>query len=98
MPTYQVFISRKNLDREGNSTEEVALARELYDHLTSLDIEVFLDDVSLIQQGTSGYKKAIDDALDEAQILIAVGTSRANLESERVRYEWDGFFNDIVLF
>jgi hypothetical protein len=29
-------------------------------------------------------------------VLIAVGTSTEHLESEWVRYEWDGFFNDII--
>ena len=96
MPEYLVFLSRKNLDDGGQKTEEVAIAQELYDHLVSLGIDTFLDDVSLIQQGRGRYKQVIDDALDQAEILIAIGTSRENLESEWVRYEWDGFFNDII--
>jgi hypothetical protein len=28
--------------------------------------------------------------------MIAVGTSTENLNSEWVRYEWDGFYNDIL--
>ncbi len=96
MSEYRVFISRKNLDDKGQTTEDVEIAHQLYDHLTSLGVSTFLDDVSLIQQGAGRYKQAIDDALDQAQILVAVGTSRENLESEWVRYEWDGFFNDII--
>jgi len=29
-------------------------------------------------------------------MLVAVGTSTENLNSEWVRYEWDGFYNDIL--
>lgn len=96
MSDYQVFISRKKLDDAGEKTEEVELSLELYRHLTDLGIETFLDDVSLIEKGASRYKREIDDALDSARILVAIGTSRANLESEWVRYEWDSFFNDII--
>lgn len=93
---YQVFISRKHLDAGRRETGEVRMARELHAHLTDLGVSTFLDDVSLTEQATARYKSAIDSALDEAGILVAVGTSRENLESEWVRYEWDGFFNDII--
>lgn len=55
-----------------------------------------MSNVSLESLGISEYKKAIDDALDVAKILVAVGTSRENLEWRWVRYEWDSFFNDIL--
>ena len=57
---------------------------------------MFLSNVSLERLGISEYKKAIDDALDVAQVLVAVGTSRDNLVWRWVRYEWDSFFNDIL--
>ena len=96
MTDYQVFISRKNLDDSGRKAPEAEIAQELYDHLVSLGISVFLDDISLMQEGRGTYKREIDDALDAATVLIAVGTTRENLESSWVRYEWDGFFNDII--
>ncbi len=96
MPEYRVFISRKNLDEDGRNADDVAIAEALHKQLTELGINTFLDDISLMEQGRAQYKKAIDDALDEAEILIAVGSSVENLESEWVRYEWDSFFNDII--
>ncbi len=93
---YEVFISFKNLMPNGQPTRDSALAREVNDYLSRKGFAVFLSNVSLERLGTSAYKKAIDDALDVAQVLVAVGTSRDNLEWRWVRYEWDSFFNDIL--
>ena len=59
-------------------------------------MRVFLSTRWLEERGEAQYKMAIDTALEAAQVLIAVGTSVANLESRWVRYEWDSFFNDIL--
>ena len=93
---YDVFISFKNLMPNGEPTRDSALAREVYDYLTAKGFQVFLSNVSLERLCISEYKKAIDDALDVAQVLVAIGTSRDNLEWRWVRYEWDSFFNDIL--
>ncbi len=93
---FQVFISFKHLDESGNETPDSRLAREAYHYLTDRGLNVFLSTVSLEQLGIAAYKKAIDDALDGAHVLIAVGSSREHLESQWVRYEWDSFFNDIL--
>lgn len=93
---YDIFISFKNLMPNGEPTRDSILAREVYNYLSAKGFSVFLSNVSLEQLGISEYKKAIDDALDVAQVLVAVGTSRENLEWRWVRYEWDSFFNDIL--
>lgn len=92
----QVFISFKNLDPEGRQTRDSQLAQEVHDFLAAQGLRVFFSNVSLEKLGIAAYKKAIDDALDAVQILIAVGTSGENLDSQWVRYEWDSFFNDIL--
>ncbi len=96
MTTYDVFISFKNLDENGAPTRDAQLANEVYKFLTNKGLSVFISTVTLENLGVSNYKKAIDDALDAASIMIAVGTSTENLNSEWVRYEWDGFFGDIL--
>jgi len=93
---YDVFISFKNLDEKGVPTRDAALANEVYNFLTSKGLNVFISTVTLESLGVSNYKKAIDEALDAASIMVAVGTSTENLNSEWVRYEWDGFYNDIL--
>ena len=92
----QVFISYKNLGGDGRPTRDSQLAEYLYHELTRRGLDVFYSNLSLPKLGESAYKKCIDHALDGAQVLFAVGTSTANLESTWVRYEWDSFFNDIL--
>jgi hypothetical protein len=46
--------------------------------------------------GEAAFKRAIDDALDRSETLVAVGTSKQNLESRWVHYEWDSFCTDML--
>jgi hypothetical protein len=92
----KIFISFKNLDPTGKSTRDSVLALEVYEFLVAQGLKVFFSNVSLENLGFAAFKKAIDEALGQAQILIAVGTSGENLESQWVRYEWDSFANDIL--
>lgn len=91
-----VFLSFKNLDKKGRPTRDSELAREIHDYLTTRKLRVFLSTVSLERMGVDAYKRAIDEALDAASVVIAVGTSRENLDSKWVNYEWDGFLSDIL--
>jgi len=93
---YDVFISFKNTNERGVPTQDAKLANEVYNFLRSKGLRVFISTVTLESLGVSNYKKAIDEALDAASIVVAVGTSTENLDSEWVRYEWDGFYNDIL--
>jgi len=93
---YDVFLSFKNLDEDGRQTRDSILAEELFRFLVSKQLNVFYSNLSLENLGVSAYKQAIDDALDQARILIAIGTSAENLQSPWVRYEWDSFFSDIL--
>ena len=93
---FDVFLSFKNLDSAGNSTRDSQLAHELYEFLTAKGLSVFQSNIVLEKLGETAFKKTIDDALDSAQILVAIGTSADNLESKWVRYEWDSFFTEIL--
>lgn len=94
--SYKVFISFKNLDANGNPTPDFELAREVYEYLTKRGVSAFFSPVSLEELGTSAFKRAIEDALDQCQVLVAVGSSREHLESKWVRYEWDSFAQDML--
>ena len=93
--TYDVFISCKNSDENGNLTKDSVLAEKLYQFLIKKGIKAFLSNVELEFIGTAQYAKAIDDALDASGVLVAVGCSKNNLDSRWVRYEWESFLNDI---
>ena len=96
MIAWQIFISFKNLDRDGKPTPDSVLADDLYQYLSRRGFRVFFSNRSLEKLGISAYKREIEDALDRAKVLIVVGTSIENISSEWVRYEWDSFHSDII--
>lgn len=96
MANYQVFISFKNTDSNGQHTKDYHMAYALYTHLINKGIKVFFSEETLEKLGDSDYKAAIDSALDVVSVLIVVGTSADNLNSKWVKYEWDSFHQDIL--
>lgn len=95
-PDWDIFISAKKLARDGATSRDSVIAEELYEFLEGKGYRVFFSSRSLEATGASAYKIAIDRALDQCTVLIAVGTTAANLDSGWVRYEWDSFLNDIL--
>jgi len=93
---YQVFISYKHSGHEGHVTRDYELAKEVFSFLSARGLKVFFSEISLENVGTAEYKRTIDDALEAATVLVAVGARRESLAAEWVRYEWDGFLNDIL--
>ena len=82
MENFDIFISYKNLDVRGEQTWESQIASELHEFLSSRGLKTFCSNISLAQLGMAEYKRAIDYALDGASVLIAVGSSFENLDSE----------------
>jgi hypothetical protein len=82
---YQIFLSYSNRDSE--------LAQTVFEFLTSQCLRVFFSRVTL--HAIPAYREAIDAALDDAQVLVAVGASAANLRSAWVEAEWGTFVHAI---
>lgn len=95
MQPCQVFISYKN-SLDSAETPDARMAAELYHALTARGVRTFFAGESIGTTGVSRYKLAIDRALDECTVLVAVGTSAENLSAGWVRYEWDSFASDIL--
>ncbi|WP_431240970.1 DUF5919 domain-containing protein (plasmid) [Mycolicibacterium aichiense] len=93
MAEVDVFISFKHTSG-GAITLDFKLAASLHDLLASRGVSTFFSPVTLAASARSDYSRAIDEALDQARVLVAVGTSRENLEASWVRYEWESFIND----
>ena len=91
---YKVFISfkRNALDGSGK-TRDYELAADLHRTLKAKGIETFFSEKDL---STSDFRDEIDDALDEAEILVVVGTNKDHLESKNVKYEWRSFQEDLL--
>jgi hypothetical protein len=91
-----IFISFKHLDSKGNKTRDSLIAEELFHYLRRSGLKVFFSNLSLETLGRSQFRQMIDNALDHSKILIVVGTTKGNIESKWVRYEWESFDTDIL--
>lgn len=96
MTEYQIFLSFKHSDFNGNVTKDAVIAKNLYDHFTARGKKVFFSDVTLTQIGESEFKRTIDAALDSATVLIVICTDPRYVVTRWVEYEWDTFSNDIL--
>lgn len=82
----RVFISANHIDYR--------YAAEVYRFLKSRGVAVFFCEESLPQLGSSDFRKQIDRALDDAEHMIVVCSSVANVESPWVEAEWGFFINE----
>jgi hypothetical protein len=81
-----VFISHKS--------EDVLIAKKIYDFLINNGYHVFLSEMSLPALANADYSAEIDKALDKATNIIVVADSLDKIESGWVKYEWSSFANE----
>ncbi len=93
---YDIFISFKHSDENGNITQDYKIAKEVYTRLTGLGYSVFFSENTLEQIGSSQYKNDIDTALDSAKIMVVVLTKVEYASTQWVQYEWNSFYNDYL--
>ena len=86
---YQVFISYKHTTLDGTGvTRDYTIASELHSALIKAGVKTFFSEKDL---STGDYINEIYRALDEARIMIVVGTRPEYVDSEWVREEWSTF-------
>lgn len=91
---YDVFISFKRSALDGSGpTRDYYFASDLHRTLQSNGIKSFLSEKDL---STSDFANQIYNALEEAKILIVVGTRREYMEFEWVQSEWSKFQNAML--
>ncbi len=93
--SYQVFISFKKSDQSKALTPDAVVAEKLYKLLRDNNVETFYSEESLAECGAGQFSRTIEKALDEAKVLVLVGSCRENIESRWVEAEWDSFLNDV---
>ena len=93
---YDVFISFKNSDENGNPTLDSAIAAELFEALDKKGIHAFYSNTRLFEFGEAAYKEAIESALDQAKVLIVIATDVTYLKTRWVTYERESFHEDIL--
>ena len=89
---YDVFISFKNTVPGGGLTVDRAIAERLHTKLRDEGLEVFFSEKDL---STTAFMDEIYQALDEANLLILIGSCSEYVLSEWVKSEWSTFFGAI---
>ncbi len=93
---YDIFISFKNLGEDGQRTEDSFIAEQLYESFKSQGFKVFYSNRVLNELGAAAYKNAIEEALEQSQVLVSIATKTDYLTSKWVSYERESFHNDIL--
>lgn len=93
---FDVFISFKNSGFDGNQTKDVKIAEELYARFNSMGVSAFYSNIKLLELGAATYKRSIEQALDQARVLIIIASDLAYLDTEWLSYERESFHDDIL--
>jgi len=88
---YDIFISFKDSDGNGNDTEDKNIAHELYKEFKKRGFKVFFSPITFKEQGTDGWNSELKEALYFSKIFIAVGTKKSYIDSHYVKWERDTF-------
>lgn len=90
---YDVFISYKETDVNGDRTEDSVIAQEIYNELTKEGYRVFLSRITLADAVGQEYEPIIYSALYSAPIMILVGTDVDYINATWVKNEWSRYLN-----
>lgn len=88
---YDIFISYKETDPDGERTEDSVYAQEIYDKLRNEGYRVFLSRVTLSSIVGKEYEPYIYSALYSSKIMLLVTTSIDYVNAVWVKNEWSRF-------
>ena len=83
---FDIFISFKSEDEK--------YAQQVFAFLTGRGLRVFFSRQSLPRLGSDAYHAQIDRAIDQARHMVVVTSSRGNVTSQWVEYEWRLFLGE----
>lgn len=85
---YDIFISYKEKDENGERTIDSVLAQDIYDQLTAKGYRVFFSRISLEDKLGQEYEPYIFAALYSAKIMLVIGTDYEHFNAVWVKNEW----------
>lgn len=85
---YDIFISYKEKDDNGERTIDSVLAQDIYDQLTAKGYRVFFSRISLEDKLGQEYEPYIFAALYSAKIMLVIGTDYEHFNAVWVKNEW----------
>lgn len=90
---FDIFISYKEADAEGNRTKDSVKAQELYEKLTNAGYKVFFSRITLEDKIGSQYEPYIYSALYSSKVMLTVSSSKEYINAPWVRNEWSRYLN-----
>ena len=93
---YEIFISYKELDEDGDRTPDSVIAQDIYRTLTKEGYRVFFSRISLEGKLGVEYEPYIFAALNSAKVMIVVGTDYEYFDAVWVKNEWSRFLKLIA--
>lgn len=88
---FDIFISYKETNQDGNRTKDSIEAQKLYEKLTAQGYKVFFSRITLEDKAGTQYEPYIYAALSSSKVMLTVCSSRENIESAWVKNEWSRF-------
>lgn len=88
---FDIFISYKETDANGNRTKDSVVAQELYEKLVAAGYKVFFSRITFENKIGSEYEPYIYAALASSKVMLTVSSSRNNIEAPWVKNEWSRF-------
>ena len=88
---YDIFISYKELDEDGERTMDSVIAQDIYKALEKESYRVFFSRISLEGKLGIEYEPYIFAALNSAKVMIVVGTDYEYFNAVWVKNEWSRF-------
>lgn len=85
---YDIFISYKEKDENGERTIDSVLAQDIYDQLTAKGYRVFFSRISLEDKLGQEYEPYIFAALYSAKIMLVIGADYEHFNAVWVKNEW----------
>ena len=90
--SYDIFLSFKNTTPTGSYTIDRLIAEQLHKMLCARGIRVFFSEKEI---NNAAFMDQMYRALDDAKLLILIGTSAEHIYSEWVKSEWQSFVGAI---
>ncbi len=88
---YDIYISYRAKDDNGDKTAVSEIAGHLYNKLTSAGYSVFLSEAALKGKKQSDCEPYIYSALNSANVMLALGTSYDDYSDVWVKNEWNRY-------
>ena len=88
---FDIFISYKETDANGNRTKDSIEAQKLYEKLTEAGYKVFFSRITLEDKIGTEYEPYIYAALYSSKVMLTICSSKENIEAVWVKNEWSRF-------